>query len=878
MAKIFKSRYSGTEIDESVIKSAQAIRTINGQYPDLNGDIILEEGSSTIVVDELPIIGDSDLDYILKSGNSYIYYKWINDAWQKISSAGGSKVYVGDELPAVADADTETDYYIGPNEYDIYVHYRLIGEDFKMIGGAGGGDGTGSSNNLRVTWITSSPYICTPTDKVVVGFNYSSTDNVGDTIDGNYIWKLDNTVLSTGITIHGANTFDLTQYVSLGDTKFTLIVTDDAGNSTTKIFTVRVVDIRLETTFDDSLLYSVNDSISFSYTAYGNVDKIVHFILDGKELSPEVVTTSGQTRTYVIPAQVHGSHLLETYITANINNTKIETEHIYKNINCFDSEVFGEPVIGCIYRSDLYGTVNINQYDMFNIPYTVFVDAEGKQNPTVTVTIDGTATQKTLTGTSDIISFKSGFPGPHGITIQCGDTIVTINIRVNKLDIAVDPVTTNLAFDFNPTGLSNSSENRLWTDSTNSNVKLSVSDNFDWSNGGYQIDSDGNQYFCVKSGTTATISYNLFERDAKKFGAEFKAIFKTTNVRDIDATFLTCENNSVGLEMCVHNANIKTSGGTLFAPYSEEDIIEFDYNIDILNTNSSDAKALILTYEDGTPFRPMEYDDTHRIYQTNPVPITIGSEDCDVHIYRMRAYTAPLSSDEILTNFIADGRDAESIISRFNRNQIYDENNMVTPDSVAKACPDVKIIKIEVPYFTKDKNEFVKASRIECIHKNGDPVRDNWVATNCFHSGQGTTSNEYGYAGRNIDILMCFDGKYKNKKINGGVVDPNYITQLTMGDGTVITDGTGKIQLSENSVPNNYYNIKVNIASSENANNALLANRYNRYLPYKSIAQVNDPRVKNTMEFVNCIVFVRETDPDISNHREYGDTEWHKIA
>lgn len=871
-------------------------------------------GTMANVVDSLPDSGNEFTDYYVKNSEGlYVHYRYIDGEFCIIGGDSYNKSQIDSKVSSLkSDIDANTTnlsslsrtvdgirqdvdsidtegytYYAtygnatlttGEEAENVFTLYEVKDEkeevksQFVITGGGGGGTTT---TTLKVERITESPVVVTTTDKVEIKFNYSSTDSDGESVDGTYTWKLGSSIIASGALVQGENTFDATEYINIGTQKLILTVTDAAGSVVVKSWTVQKVDVRLESSFNDKITYGVNNSVNFTYTPYGAINKTVHFKLDGVELSSVYTSSSGTLQSYTLPAQSHGAHLLECYITATINGKDIETDHIFKDIIWYD-ENSDIPVIGCIYRNDYYGKLEAKQYNSTNIPFYVFDPKTA--TPTITRSVDGkvVATQ-TMSGTSDVWAYKSSDVGEHTLTITCRNTTLTIVMDIKELGITIEPITANLAFDFNPTGLSNSDEDRLWKDS-NTNVSMIVSDNFDWSNGGYQIDSDGNQYFCIKAGTTATINYNLFERDASIYGSEFKCVFKTTNVRKADATFLTCQADStvVGLQMNTHEAYLKSSIKSLYIPYSEEDVIEFEVNINSLDKDNPDATAVIMSYEDGVGLRPMIYDSTHRLYQYEPVPITIGSSDCDVHIYRMKAYTTALTDSNILSNFIADARDSDEMIARYNRNQIYDENNALTPESVANACPQLRVIKIECPHFTNDKKDYVKNTNVECIYKGGDPVLDNWKFMNCYHAGQGTTSNEYGYAGRNIDVIMCADGK--NQIVSKIPLDTGYVTELILGDGTKYSDGSGKVSLSRTSVPNNWFNIKVNIASSENANNALLQKRYNDYLPYKTVAMEKDPKCKNSMEFYNCVVFIKETDHDISKHREFKDNDWHYYA
>ena len=85
--------------------------------------------ATTLVVTELPEVGDEDTDYILKSSAGCLYYKYIDGAWQVVAGS------IADVVSSLPETGNEfTDYYL-LNESGSYVHYRWINGSFKEIGG-----------------------------------------------------------------------------------------------------------------------------------------------------------------------------------------------------------------------------------------------------------------------------------------------------------------------------------------------------------------------------------------------------------------------------------------------------------------------------------------------------------------------------------------------------------------------------------------------------------------------------------------------------------------------------------------------------------------------------------------------------------------------
>lgn len=733
---------------------------------------------------------------------------------------------------------------------------RELKKKFTIVGGSGGG----SSSVLKIAYVTKSPVITTVNDKVLITYNFSGTDSSGDIItEANYTWKIGSKIIASGIATDGENTFDATDFATTTSQKFTLTITDEGGSLVTKTWNVQKVDVRLESNFNDA--YKYDGDVPVNYTAYGAIEKDIHFVLDGKELESVTTSTSGIPSSYIIPKQTHGSHLLDMYITTTINNIPIESNHEYKDITWCDP-TSSIPVIGCATP-----VINVVQHNTVNIKYSVH--DPNTETPEVTWYIDGEVasveklTEKDAYGYYTY-SYKANNHGTFVFTITCGDAepkVITMNVE--KLNINVSPVTAGLEFDFNPVGYSNSSSDRLWS---YNDVAMTVSDNFDWVNGGYQIDENGDKYFCVKAGTNAVINYNLFADDPKKSGKEFKIVFRTKNIRKRDTSFLSCMNDGIGLDMKVEHATVYDSAGLLKSNYCEDTIIEYEFNI-----NKDTDMMIVMSYEDGAPSKPYEYKETSSFKQSFPKPIVIGSKDCDVYIYRIKAYSNSLTDTDIKNNFIADARNADEMIARYTKNQIYNENGGLVStsasgdfnvDALMKAAPDLRYIFLEVPQFTNDKDNKIDGCTVYFRYPNGTRPQDNWTCTGVRHRGQGTSSNLYGYSGRNIDLCMDRDES---------------LFTYTDEEGNTVESST--ITLTDTSYPTDYLNIKVNIASSENENNARLARRFNEYQPFLRYARKKDSRIKDTMEFHNCVVFIRETSTDPSvPHREFNDTNWHFYA
>ena len=892
--------------------------------------------ATTLVVTSLPVTGDEDTDYILRTESGCMYYKWIDNDWVVVA---GSMAEVVEELPE--SGSEYVDYYC-PNASGVYLHYRWINNDWEVIGAdaytkdevdtlltgvgnrigvteqdisalttrmntlgnlvadvteangtvtvtykdgtsrtfsvqdqtvvvedinplegntgiqivysdgdtkdltiAGGGGGGASTGSASITRVTAASLTSVHGASVPITYSLTATDSAGDLVGaGTATWYVNGVKKATSIANQGQNTFDIGDYLSVGANSIRLSVSVDTGGETptvtTKTWTVNSVNLYLTWDYDDTTLNTA-DTVTIRWTPYGDVSKTTHVVIDGVEDTDlQTVTTRSGVQQYVTFDKLsHGAHTVELYLTATINGTSIQSDSVMHDM-MFINTASTVPVISVSLKSPH----SMVQYNTLRIPVAIYDPASLTTNATIAVNGTTIATWTNIDRTLQYLNFTPSDYGTKTLTITCGATTKTLTINVTQLNIDNAEVG-GYAFRLKASDLAGNDALRSWS---SNGVSLTFSSNFDWNNGGLKSELDENgidrQYICVKAGTTMTIGYQLFGNEAKTNGKNVKVIFKTANCRDYDAVWLDCLADNIGIQLGANGGIARSEQNTVNVMYAEGDYTEFELDIypDSLQSSAGYPMRYMQTYLDGVLASTNIYAANDNFTQTNKENIVIGSQDCDVYVYMVKAYETYLTRENHITNFIADASNAVEMVDRYNRNDILTQAGEIDYLALSQKCPDVRVHLLDITRMTlnKMKKDPVSGCTYQQIYGAGDEG-DQIIAESVTIGVQGTSSINYISSAANLDL-----------KCEGGFTD---------GNGT----HTAGYSLSDNSIPINYFNCKVNVASCENINNMCLAEWYNRFQPYRSGVRANVQNARDCMEHHIGVLFIRDRHEDNEN-------------
>lgn len=706
-----------------------------------------------------------------------------------------------------------------------YLHLQLNGEDIDgftpFFVGFGGGGGGSSSAGYTITLqnrLSSRSITAAGGSAVELKYQYTSVDPDGvDDGDGIGTLIVNGASVATVSVPQGESTLDVAQYLTSGANTVKLKVENSEGSSRTLSYTITVVTLTMTTTIDAMAVYSA--ATTFNYTVSGSGVKTVHILMDGTELGTEEVSSSGRSRSYAIPAQSDGAHILTAYAETTVSDTTVRSNTLTVGM-MFVSDAMSDPAI-----LTTFSQTTATQGEILSIPYMVY----DPQNLSASVTLkvlnpDGTEySSKSITAGREAQTWTvQDYPaGTVTLRIVCGSVYKDCAVTVAESTVNVEPVTDALALCFDPSGRSNLESNPAnWSSgeisATFTGIGFSAAD-------GWLTDSDGASVLRLLPGSSMTIPYYLFQNDARTSGVTVEVEMATHNVRDYDSIVMSCMSGNRGFKIASQYAEIASEQSSVSMQFKEDEKVRVSFVVEPRNLH-----RLIYVYVDGIMCGAVQYPENDDFSQSTAVGITVGAESSGIDVYKVRLYTKGLTRHEILDNYIADRPLLSDRVEALRRNDVLDLSENIVVSKLPATLPYMIIQCEQLPQ--SKGNE--KTCAITYVNL-ADSSRS-FTAENVKIDVQGTSSA--GYKKKNFKL-----------KLKDGVT---YTANNVQSDSYL---------LREDSVPAAVFCMKADVASSESANNVELARLYNDIVPHKTSAQETDSRVRVAIDGTPCVIFWQNT-------------------
>lgn len=551
--------------------------------------------------------------------------------------------------------------------------FSIINEEIETIKKEGVG-GNGAEQVVRLTNQNGTSSLTTSYGSAaILMFSFISTDN--DIPTGNGTCKISvNGINKITMSIpQGLNSIDVSSFLEIGTNNITVTVTDIYDKTRILNYTITVIKLTIESTFDATVPYT--GDITYKYTAYGSVEKTIHFVIDGVEVGTVITSLSGKQATRTIQAMSHGSHKLEVYSTADVDDTTLQSPKLIYDIVCLEN---GEtnPIIASVCDVE-----TVHQGEQISIPYIVYDPKKLSCDIILTVYAmeNGDevvySTQSITVDRNQCYWNLRKYPvGNVYFKIQYDQIYKTHKITVEENKIKIEAETNDLELHLSSEGRSNNEINpSTWT---YGDIET-IFENLNWTTTGWLPDENGDSCLRLNGTATAEVQFKPFKDDLRVYGKTIELEFVIRDVNNRDATVISCMSGNIGFEVKPDKAYLRSEGNEVFCNYKDEERVRLSFVIE-----ASSEHRLLLIYLNGVLSDAVQYTTTDNFQQLNPVNITIGSPNCGVDLYNIRSYSTALPSQSVVNNYIADMADVVRKTEIYEENDIYDEYGQI---SFAKA-------------------------------------------------------------------------------------------------------------------------------------------------------------------------------------------------
>lgn len=611
------------------------------------------------------------------------------------------------------------------DENKLFLSYQgeTIGDGVVLPATGGGGSATSVVrvvNNNGVNTMS----IAVGND-AVLKFTFTSLENDIPTGNGTCKILVNGAVKSTFSVENGImNEVNVKDLLATGANTVRVTCIDIYGNSRSLTYTITVVDLKITSDFDDTVVYS--EGFEFRYTPYGiGVSKTIHFILDNNPYDTLTTTLSGRESSIELPAMSHGVHTFEVYSVAEIDGQTLESNHLRYEIMC---SVAGDtsPMIsvGNVIESIVQGEMVVIEYSVYD-PTKLACDIN-----LIIYNPDGTvySSQPVVADRSRQTWSTRRYPVGNvkfEISYAANETVYTRykEITVVESDIDVPAITVGLELFLSSAGRSN---NELTPDVWTDGETTTTFSNVNWNTNGWVPDDEGDVALRLSGDATAEINFQPFASDFKANGKTIEIEFAVRDVNSREAEVIKCMHNGVGFSFTADKAVLNSTMSSVECHYKDEEKVRVGFVVE-----SSGEDRLLLVYLNGIMSSAMQYAEKDVFEQESPVSISIGSPYCSIDIYTVRVYENSLTSSEMVNNYIADTTDISKKTELYEANNIY-ENGIISYEIMKTKIPVVTIIGT-LPTSKGDKKD------VTFIYENPEVPTLNFTDA-CVIDVQGTSS------------------------------------------------------------------------------------------------------------------------------------------
>ena len=530
-----------------------------------------------------------------------------------------------------------------------------------------------------------------------------------------------NNIQRERISLRAGNTYNIDVSKYLGDgtneVKFTI---DNAEQSKRNyVYEVQMVNLMVSSDFDYIAAY--NGNIPFTYTPIGNILKTVHILMDGTEIHSEETEVNNRQLSFDIPAQSHGAHVLEVYLTATIQDIALESEHLKYSVICIE-DGNETPIIACNMEK-----VEMTQYESVTIPFVVYDPLNNPTDITLSINKSTVATRK-VDRTQQTWIYKALTVGGGMMAITCRGVSKSLPLTVGESIITSKAETQNLELFLTSQGRSNQdADKETWE---NNGIKVAF-EGMNYTTNGWVVDSDGNTAMRLSGGAIMQIPLQLFAKDIRQTGKTIEIEFAVRQITDFTSVILSCLQGGIGLELTPNTIRLTSEQSSMETKYKEDERVRVSFVIEKRANN-----RLMQIYINGIKSQSVQYPDNDGFMQASPVGITADSSTATLDIYNIRVYSNNLKSQQLLDNYIADLDDIEKKMAIFKRNQVYDTYGNLSYNALLEQIPCLTITG-ELSQYKGDK----KTVSIEYVDKN-HPEKS-FTADGVVLNVQGTSSQYY---------------------------------------------------------------------------------------------------------------------------------------